>query len=63
VENNDQRDIQDCLGGNKEAYRRLVQRYEAQVTKLMWRFTRNRTECERLVQDVFVEAYFSLNFL
>ena len=26
----------------------------------MWRFTRNRGEWEELVQDVFVEAYFSL---
>jgi len=38
----------------------LVQRYEAQITKLMWRFSRDPAECEELVQEVFVEAYFSL---
>jgi RNA polymerase sigma factor (sigma-70 family) len=53
-------DIQACLAGDSEAYRYLVQRYEAQIVRLMWRFTRDRTECERLVQDVFVEAFFSL---
>jgi RNA polymerase sigma-70 factor (ECF subfamily) len=26
----------------------------------MWHFSRNRTVCEELVQEVFVEAYFSL---
>ncbi len=60
MENIDWDDIQACLNGNNEAYRSLVQRHEAQITKLMWRFTRNRSECEKLVEDVFVEAYFSL---
>jgi RNA polymerase sigma-70 factor (ECF subfamily) len=26
----------------------------------MWRFAPNRADCEKLIQDVFVEAYFSL---
>jgi RNA polymerase sigma-70 factor, ECF subfamily len=56
----DLKDIQDCLNGDQEAYRRLVKRYEQQIVRLMWRFTRDRTECEQLVQDVFVDAYFSL---
>jgi RNA polymerase sigma-70 factor (ECF subfamily) len=60
VKNSDWDDIQACLNGDKEAYGRLVRKYEAQVARLMWRFSRNRAVCERLVQDVFVEAYFSL---
>jgi RNA polymerase sigma-70 factor (ECF subfamily) len=56
----DLNDIQACLNGDNEAYGRLVQKYEAQIARLMWRFTRDKAECERLVQDVFVEAYFSL---
>ena len=56
----DLNDIQACLNGDDEAYRRLVQRYEQHIVRLMWRFTRDRTECEQLVQDVFVDAYFSL---
>lgn len=48
------------MDGDNDAYRRLMQRYEPQIVRLMWRFTRDRTEAEQLVQDVFVEAFFSL---
>ena len=60
MNNTDLDDIQACLDGDDGAYKRLVQKYEAQVQKLMWRFSRDRAVCEELVQDVFVEAYFSL---
>jgi RNA polymerase sigma-70 factor (ECF subfamily) len=32
-----------------------------QITKLMWRFSRDPGVCEELVQEVFVEAYLSLS--
>jgi RNA polymerase sigma-70 factor (ECF subfamily) len=60
VENLDWDDIQASLGGNGAAYERLVRRYQEQITRLMWRFSRDSAVCERLVQDTFVEAYFSL---
>ncbi|HUT29538.1 MAG TPA: RNA polymerase sigma factor [Sedimentisphaerales bacterium] len=60
MENADWNDIEACLDGDADAYKRLVQRYEGQVARLMWRFSPNRANCEKLVQDVFVEAYFSL---
>ena len=53
-------DIQASLGGDGEAYSRLVQRHQQDVAEYMWRFTRSRVEWEELVHDVFVEAYFSL---
>src|SRR3990172_8455286 len=53
-------DIRASLGGDSEAYRRLVVRYQGQVSKLLWRFSRDRQIHEELVQDVFVEAYLSL---
>ena len=53
-------DIRASLGGDSEAYRRLVERYQGQVSKLLWRFSRDRQVHEELVQDVFVEAYLSL---
>ena len=46
--------------GDDEAYGRLVRRYEKPITGLLWRFTRDPAQCEELVQQVFVEAYFSL---
>jgi RNA polymerase sigma-70 factor (ECF subfamily) len=57
---NDLQDIISAAAGDGDAYRRLVKAYEQQITRLMWRFTRDKNECETLVQDVFVEAFFSL---
>ncbi len=56
----DRPDIKACLEGDGEAYRRLVRRYESQVSAIMWRFSRDRAVCEELVQVVFVQAYFDL---
>ncbi len=57
----DLEDIRDSCNGDGQAYRRLIERHQAAVGKLLWRFTRDRTEHEELVQQVFVEAYTSLN--
>jgi RNA polymerase sigma-70 factor, ECF subfamily len=56
----DIRDIQATLAGDGEAYARLVQRYQTDISARMWRFSRDRRELEELVHDVFVEAYVSL---
>ena len=56
----DRRDIAASLNGDGEAYSQLVQRYQGQVAAQMWRFTRDLVVLEELVQDVFVDAYFSL---
>lgn len=53
-------DIQASQVGDHEAYRRLVQRYEAIVSRLMWRFSRQADVCEELVQETFVEVFLSL---
>jgi RNA polymerase sigma-70 factor (ECF subfamily) len=60
VQNTDWQDIEACLSGDENSYAKLVRRYEAQIARLMWRFSRDRAVCEELVQEVFVEAYFSL---
>src|SRR3972149_5422246 len=60
VENTDWSDVAASLRGDDEAYGRLVRRYERPITGLLWRFTRDPNQCEELVQQVFVEAYFSL---
>ena len=56
----DWRDIEATLAGHGEAYARIVRRYQNDIARRMWRFTRDRRELEELVQDVFVEAYTSL---
>ncbi|MFO7898135.1 MAG: sigma-70 family RNA polymerase sigma factor [Planctomycetota bacterium] len=61
VEDGDRSDIEATLAGDDDAFRRLVERYETPIARLMWRFARDRGQCEELTQDVFVEAYLSLN--
>jgi RNA polymerase sigma-70 factor (ECF subfamily) len=60
VNQQDRQDINAAQNGDHDAYRRLVERYELDISKLMWRFTQDEQVCEELVQEVFVEAYFSL---
>ena len=57
----DAEDIRQTQDGDSEAYRRLVERYQVHVAQILWRFSRDRSVHEELVQDVFVEAYLSLN--
>ena len=60
MEQADYPDIQATLAGDGTAFKRLVGRYQQEIARRMWRFTRDRQELEELVQDVFVEAYMSL---
>ncbi len=53
-------DLRRCLGGDGEAYRAIVERHQAMVARLMWRFSRDPEAHEELVQEVFVAAYESL---
>ncbi|MBN1974745.1 MAG: RNA polymerase sigma factor [Sedimentisphaerales bacterium] len=53
-------DVYQSRHGNHEAYKRLIERYEQAIAKIMWRFSRDKLVHEELVQDVFVEAYLSL---
>lgn len=56
----DARDIADALTGDGEAYRRLVERYQAEIGRQMHRFSRDPARRDELTHDVFVEAYLSL---
>lgn len=57
----DVQDIQQTLGGDGDAYARLVARYQGEIGQWLWRFSRDRTVWEELVQTVFVEAYLHLS--
>jgi RNA polymerase sigma-70 factor, ECF subfamily len=56
----DARDIQASIGGDGEAYGRIIGRYQNEIARQLRWFSRERAVCEELVQEVFVEAYFSL---
>ncbi len=56
----DRADIAASLHGDQDGYARLVSRYESIIGAQMWRFTRDPSIHEELVQEVFVEGYMSL---
>jgi RNA polymerase sigma-70 factor (ECF subfamily) len=60
ADQSDADDVRACLGGDGDAYERLVRRHQQTVAIRMRHFTRDAGRLEELVQDVFVEAYFSL---
>ena len=53
-------DIRRSRQGDSDAYRRLIERHQEHVSRILWRFSRDHSVHEELVQDVFVEAYVSL---
>ncbi len=53
-------DIRQSRRGDSDAYRRLIERHQEHVGRILWRFSRDRMVHEELVQDVFVEAYLGL---
>ena len=56
----DRSDIAAALDGDERAFTRLVRRYEAEIAKQMWRFTRDPAVLEELTHEVFIEIYASL---
>jgi RNA polymerase sigma-70 factor (ECF subfamily) len=60
MEGLDASDIQATLQGDDEAYARLVRRHQDAVARRLWRFTRRQNDLEELVQETFVQAFFSL---
>lgn len=56
----DLEDIRQSRNGDSGAYRRLIERHQEYVGRVLWRFSRDRRVHEELVQDVFVEAYLGL---
>jgi RNA polymerase sigma-70 factor, ECF subfamily len=52
--------IRAALSRDDNSFAALVERYEGAVTAVLWHFTRDRVLLEELVQETFVEAFFSL---
>ncbi|MHC4131150.1 MAG: RNA polymerase sigma factor [Planctomycetota bacterium] len=57
----DLQDIKQSLNGDSHAYKRLIEKYQQHISRILWKFSRNKRTHEELVQDVFVTAYLSLN--
>ncbi len=57
----DAEDVRQSRNGDSEAYKRIIDKYQSGISRIIWRFTQNLTTHEELVQDVFVQAYLSLH--
>src|ERR1700746_1037761 len=53
----DARPIALTLGGDRDAYRALVERHSGSVFRLAYRLTGNRHDAEEVVQEAFLRAY------
>jgi RNA polymerase sigma-70 factor (ECF subfamily) len=59
----DDPDLADAMAaaaGDEAAFARIVRRRQGEIGRQMWHFTRDRTDHESLVQEVFVGAFLSL---
>ncbi len=52
--------VAQASGGDKEAYRLLVERYQAKVYSLSYEILKSKEDAEDVTQEVFVKAYLSL---
>lgn len=57
----DLRDVQLSLRGDDGAFDRLVKRYQGDVARQMWRFTRDPEGHSELIQETFIAAFTSLH--
>jgi len=57
----DQEAILACRRGEREAFDRLVERYQRDVYRLCYRFVNNHEDANDLAQEAFVKAYRALD--
>jgi RNA polymerase sigma-70 factor (ECF subfamily) len=53
--------IKECLGGNNDAFRQIVEKHQDSAYTLAFRITRNNEDAQEVVQDSFLKAYNSLS--
>lgn len=53
----DREAIEACQRGDREAFDRLVERYQRDVYRLCYRYVNNHHDASDLAQDVFLKAY------
>jgi RNA polymerase sigma-70 factor (ECF subfamily) len=57
----DREAIEACRRGEREAFDRLVERYQRDVYRLCYRFVNNHEDANDLAQDAFIKAYRALD--
>jgi RNA polymerase sigma-70 factor, ECF subfamily len=57
VREDDRQAIAACQQGEREAFDRLVERYQRDVYRLCYRYVNNHQDANDMAQDVFLKAY------
>lgn len=57
---NDEEIVQKVVGGNKELFGELIDRYEEKLTRYVRRFTQQQDDVSDIIQVVFIKAYTNL---
>jgi len=61
VREDDREAIEACRRGEREAFDRLVERYQRDVYRLCYRFVNNHEDANDLAQESFIKAYRALD--
>jgi RNA polymerase sigma-70 factor, ECF subfamily len=57
----DSRDVRMARDGDHQAFERIIRRHQQEIASRLRRFSRDALVLEELVQETFVQAYFSLD--
>ena len=57
LRDDDQGDVEACQRGEREAFDRLVTRYQRDVYRLCYRYVNNHHDANDMAQEVFLKAY------
>ena len=53
----DRRDVEACRAGEREAFDRLVERYQRDLYRLCYRYVNNHHDANDMAQEAFIKAY------
>lgn len=57
MRHDDREDVLACQGGEREAFERLVARYQRDVYRLCYRYVNNHHDADDMAQETFLKAY------
>ena len=53
----DEEIILECLSGNTDSYKYLVEKYQFRIINTCYKYTKNIVDAEDVAQEVFLKAY------
>ena len=57
----DEEIILECLSGNIDSYKYLVEKYQFRIINTCYKYTKNIVDAEDVAQEVFLKAYQNLS--